>query len=75
MMSTIYFKGGSRDLEKGERSMSVTMVGRRKERKKKQKQNNVRNYKFLEKYFCQYFQIFSIFFNKILSVFQNLLTR
>ena len=24
-------------------------------------QNNVRNYKFLAKYFCQYFQIFSIF--------------
>ena len=24
-------------------------------------QNNVRNYKCLAKYFCQYFQIFSVF--------------
>ena len=37
--------------------------------------NNVRNYKFLAKYFYQYFQIFSIFIDKILSIFQNLLTR
>ena len=36
--------------------------------------SNVRNYKFLEKYFYQYFQIFPIFIDKILSFFPNLLT-
>ena len=37
--------------------------------------NNVRNYKFLAKYFYQYFQIFSIFIDKILAIFQDLLAR
>ena len=37
-------------------------------------QSNVRNYKFLAKYFYHFFQIFSIFIDKILSIFQNLLT-
>ena len=44
-------------------------------------QNNVRNYKFLAKYFHQYFQIFSNFYmqwklaDEILSIFQNLQTN
>ena len=37
-------------------------------------QNNVQNSKFFLKYLYQYFQIFSIFIDKILSIFQNLLT-
>ena len=35
---------------------------------------NVGNYKFLTKYFYQYFQILSVFTDKILSIFQDLLT-
>ena len=49
------YRGGSRDFEKGWRSMSATMFGRRKG------QNNVRNYKFLAKYLYQHFKLFSIF--------------
>ena len=41
----------------------------------KKGRNNVRDYKFLAKYLYQYFQIFYIFIDKILSIFQNLLTR
>ena len=59
--------------------MLVTMVGQQKKkldfRWSKKAENDVRNYKFLAKYFYQHFQIFSIFIEKILSIFQNLLTR
>ena len=54
-------RGGSRDFEKGWYSMSTTTVGRQRKfyvsDGLKKGQNNVRNYKFLAKYF----QIFSIF--------------
>ena len=50
-----------RDFEKGWRSMSATMFGRRRKFQLLDGQNNVRNYTLVAKYFYQHFQIFSIF--------------
>ena len=63
--------------------MSFTMVGRQRKfyvSDGLKMQRNVREHKFLVKYFYQYFQIVSIFIynespaDKILSIFQNLQT-
>ena len=63
--------------------MSFTMVGRQRKfyvSDGLKMQRNVREYKFLVKYFYQYFQIVSIFIynespaDKILPIFQNLQT-
>ena len=55
-------KGEKREVWGVGYSMSMIMVGQQ-------------NYKFLAEYFYQYFQIFSVFTDKILSIFQNLLVR
>ena len=55
--------------------MLATMVGQQKKtsfRWSKKVQNNVRNYNFLAKCIYLYFQIFSIFIDKILLTFQNI---
>ena len=71
------YRGRSRDFEKG-----ATLCQKNWPEKNflgfkwsKKAENNVRNYKFLAKYFYQYFKIFLIFIDKILSIFQNLLTH
>ena len=59
-------------LKKG-RSMSATTVGQQK--KKDFRWSKKAEISFWQNIVNQYFQIFSIFINKILSIFQNLLTR
>ena len=72
--SHILNRGRSRDFEKG----GVLYVGHHGWavkriigfRMSKNNRNNVRNYKFLAKYFYQYSQVFSIFIDQTLSIFQ-----
>ena len=65
LLDTYYkYRGGSRDFEKGWHSMSATIVGWRRHFRFLmvwKGQNKVRNYKFLAKYFYQYFEILPIF--------------
>ena len=65
-------------LKGGQRSMSATMVGQQKKlgfRWSKKAEITLETISFLAKYLYQYLQIFSIFIDKVLLVFQNLLTR